>query len=143
LSKRTRFTILGWLVLMSCDLTYASSCAWFIKSDVARAQFISISVESLMPDPSGLLGAEHYTESLAAAYGLMQVGVKFEDHNLKLLVDGFVHGQWTSLTKKTRLSGDLVEIGGEPILLIRRRFEAEAPEDAGGSRVLNFRAAPR
>lgn len=71
-------------------------------------------------DTNGLLGGVHYTEALAASYGISQIGVQYKDVATRHMVEDYMSGLSSSLDSRSRLSGELIEQLGEPILLITR-----------------------
>jgi len=107
------------LSFICLNSTWASKCDGFFKIEAPglEGRLIYLMVFDMHLDPGGLLGGVHYTESLAASYGLPQVGVKYANTNLRVLVEDHLTGQGTGDPLRLRLIGSLVD-EFEPILLI-------------------------
>jgi|GEM_PF-5713487 len=140
-------TTLALLMSLVClSPSWAVQCLDFAKTQPPKIEgrLISLSVFDMHRDPNGLLGGVHYTEGLAGSYGLPQVGVRYENANLQILVEDYLTGQVLEPGQKARLTGVLIEDRGETILMVKRFIKSkevlglEEHTDGSDAQILEF-----
>jgi len=116
------------ILFFSLQAQGALSCKAFFSPQPPKIEgrLVSLSITALSLDPGGLLGGVHYTEALAKSYGVPQIGVNYKDLEIRLLVEDYLKDLTVNHDVDLRISGELVERLGEPILLINRLWKAES-----------------